>query len=59
MEAQHISLTQIHAAQLELLQEGAEEARTRSQELRNHTGQGEHMAECACVCSFTAFSMCR
>lgn len=46
MEAQHISLTQIHAAQLELLQEG-----TRSQELGNHTDQGKHMGECARVIS--------
>lgn len=45
MEAQRISLSQIHAAQLELLQEGTE-AHTHSQELkqqelRNHTDLGE------------------
>lgn len=55
MEAQHISLTQIHAAQLELLQEGAE-ARTHSQELRNHTDQGEHTCMCVCVCACVPFS---
>lgn len=44
MEAQHISLSQIHAAQLELLQEETD-ARSRTlglklQELRDHGDQG-------------------
>lgn len=45
MEAQRISLSQIHAAQLELLQEGTEahthSQELRRQELRNHTDLGE------------------
>lgn len=54
MEAQHISLTQIHAAQLELLQEGGE-ARTHSQELRIHTDQGEHTFLCVGFAAKTGF----
>lgn len=42
MDAKHISLTQIHAAQLELLQEDAE-VLAHCQEPRNHA---EHMGEC-------------
>lgn len=39
MEAQHISLSQIHAAQLELLQEEMD-ARSKLQEPRDHGDQG-------------------
>lgn len=53
MEAQHISLSQIHAAQLELLQEDTD-ARTHSlelklQELRDHGDRGEQSCAVSCL----------
>lgn len=54
MEAQHLSLSQIHAAQFELLQEETD-ARTHSLELklqkqREHGDLGEQMCCCLPLC---------
>lgn len=56
MEAQRISLSQIHAAQFELLQEETD-ARTRSlelqlQDLKDRGAQGEQMESFVCISAY-------
>lgn len=58
LEAQRISLSQIHAAQLELLQEETD-AQTRSLELKpqNLKDHSDLSEQCVCVCPLCAFKV--